>query len=219
MDAGAYQATARTIPARHAERARYDRATVHAVLDEALICHLAYVREGLPVMIPTIHARIGERLYLHGSTGASNSRAAAGQGIAVCVTATVIDALVLARSAFHHSMNYRSVIVHGTARPVCDEAERSRALAAVVDHVWPGRSEACREPTPKELAATSVLALDLLEVSAKCRTGDPVDDPADLAGPWWAGLVPVTSGLGHPEPAADLRPGRPSPITPAVARS
>jgi len=217
MDAAAYPTTVRNTPARHAERARYDRETVHAVLDEALICHLAYVREGLPVTVPTIHARVGERLYLHGSTGATSSRAAAGHGLAVCVAVTVIDALVLARSAFRHSINYRSVIVHGTARTVTDEAERTQALAAVVHHVWPGRSETCRPPSGKELDATSVLALDLLEVSAKCRTGDPVDDPGDLNGPWWAGLVPVISGLGHAEPAADLRPGRPAPTTPGAA--
>jgi hypothetical protein len=124
------------------------------------------------------------------------------------VGATVVDGLVLARSAFHHSMNYRSVVVHGLARPVTDDSERTRALDAVVDHVWPGRSGDCRPPNGKERAATSVLALDLLDVSAKCRTGDPVDEPTDLDGPWWAGLVPVRTMFGDPEPAVDLRPGR-----------
>lgn len=178
------------------------------MLDEALICHVAYVRAGRPVLIPTIHARVGERLYLHGSTGASVARTAGAEGLAVCVVVTVVDGLVLARSAFHHSMNYRSVVVHGVARLVTDQAERSVALDGVVDHVWAGRSGQCRPPSRKELAATSVLALDLLEVSAKVRNGDPVDDPADLDGPWWAGVVPVRVTYGEPEPAADLLPGR-----------
>jgi nitroimidazol reductase NimA-like FMN-containing flavoprotein (pyridoxamine 5'-phosphate oxidase superfamily) len=220
MDAAAYPVTASNTPTRLAERAHYDRRTVHAILDEALICHLAYVRDDRPVVIPTIHARVDQRLYLHGSTGAAVARAAAGCGVPVCVCVTVIDGLVLARSAFHHSMNYRSVVLHGTARPVADDQERAAALDAVVDHVWPGRVAACRPPTGKELAATSVLSLDLLEASAKCRTGDPVDDPADIDGPWWAGVVPVRTALGDPEPAADLRPGRPLPaVRPARTAS
>jgi nitroimidazol reductase NimA-like FMN-containing flavoprotein (pyridoxamine 5'-phosphate oxidase superfamily) len=209
----AYPVTAAATPARLAERASYDRQTVHAILDEALICHLAYLRDGRPVLIPTIHARVGERLYLHGSTGASASRAAAPEGMAVCVAVTMVDGLVLARSAFHHSMNYRSVVVHGTARPVTDDAERVVAMDAVVDHIWPGRTSACRPPTRKEYAATSVLALDLLEVSAKVRSGDAVDEPEDGDGPWWAGVVPVRTAYGEPEPAGDLLPGRLSPGT------
>lgn len=209
MDTLTYPATARTTPTRLAERASYDKETVHAVLDEALICHLAYVRDGRPVIIPTIHARIGERLYLHGSTGASVSRAAApADGVAVCVAVTIVDGLVLARSAFHHSMNYRSVIVHGMAQPVTDDAERTRALDAVVEHVWPGRIDGCRPPNRKERAATSLLALDLREVSAKVRTGDPVDEPEDMDGPWWAGVVPIRQTLGEPLPTGDLGPGR-----------
>jgi len=208
MHPTAYPATASTTPTRLAERARYDKETVHAVLDEALICHLAYVRDGRPVIIPTIHARIGERLYLHGSTGASVARAATSDGIAVCVAVTIVDGLVLARSAFHHSMNYRSVVVHGMARAVTDDAEQTLALEAVVEHVWPGRKDGCRPPNRKERAATSLLALDLLTVSAKVRTGDPVDEPEDLDGPWWAGLVPVRVALGDPVPARDLLPGR-----------
>jgi len=215
MDA-AYPATAGNTPTRNLERVRYDRATVHAVHDEALVCHLGYVRDGKPVVIPTIHTRIGERLYLHGSKGAAVSRAAKGVGVAVCVTATVVDGLVLVRSAFQHSMNYRSVVLHGTAEPVADEAERSHALDAVVDHVWPGRSGACRKPTAKELRATSVLVVDLLEVSAKCRAGDPVDKPGDLDGPWWAGVVPVHTVYADPEPAVDLPPGRPAPAARTV---
>lgn len=211
MDPAAYPATARTTPTRHAERARYDRHTVHAVLDEAPLCHLSYIRHDRPVLIPTIHARIGERLYLHGSMGAAVSRAAASSELDVCVAATVVDGLVLARSAFQHSMNYRSVVLHGTAHLVANDAERSRALEAVVNHVWPGRSSACRGPSAKELRATSVLAVDLLEVSAKCRTGDPVDKPEDLNGPWWAGVVPVRNAYGDPKPSANLGPDRPAP--------
>jgi len=216
----AYPATAGTMPTRLAERASHDRQTIHAVLDEALVCHLAYLRDGRPVVIPTIHARIGERLLLHGSTGASVARSAATGGVAVCVAVTLLDGLVLARSAFHHSMNYRSVVIHGIARPVTDDAEQTRALDAILEHIWPGRTDACRPPNGKERAATSLLALDLLEVSAKIRTGDPVDEPADLDGPWWSGVVPVGIGFGHPQPAADLRPGPVAPgATPARSRS
>lgn len=211
MDAAAYPATTNTTPARLAERARYDQQAVHAVLDEALICHLSYLRDGKPVVIPTIHARIGERLYLHGSTGATVARAADADGVAVCVAVTLLDGLVLARSAFHHSMNYRSVVVHGLARAVTDDVERARAFDAVVEHVWPGRLDDCRPPNRKERAATSMLALDLLEVSAKVRTGDPVDEPEDLDGLWWAGVVPVSTTFGAPIPAGDLQPGRPTP--------
>jgi hypothetical protein len=205
VPASEYPPTPRTTPVRLAERARYDRETVHAVLDEALICHVAHVRNGVPVVIPTIHAREGERLYLHGSTGSTLARSGR-DGIEVCLAVTVIDGIVLARSAFHHSMNYRSVVAHGVARLVTDPAERRHALDVVVDHVRSGRSAECRPPSTKELAATSVLVLDLNEVSAKCRTGDPVDEPEDLSGPWWAGVVPVGTVLGQPEPAADLAP-------------
>jgi len=216
MDAAAYPAIAKTTPTRHVERARYDRQIVHAVLDQALVCHLSYVHDSRPLLIPTIHARVGERLYLHGSKGAAVSRAATDGGLAVCIAATVVDGLVLARSAFQHSMNYRSVVLHGTAHLVTDDAERSRALEAVVDHIWAGRSKACRAPSAKELRATSVLAVDLLEVSAKCRAGDPVDKPEDLNGPWWAGVVAVHAAYGEPEPAANLGPDRPTPAARAA---
>ncbi len=200
-----YPPTRRTTPVRLAERARYDRDVVHTVLDEALICHVAHVRDGVPVVIPTIHARDGERLYLHGSTGSTLARAAA-DGVEICVAVTIIDGIVLARSAFHHSMNYRSVVAHGIARLVTEPQERNHALDVIVDHVRSGRSGECRRPNNKELAATSVLVLDLAEVSAKCRTGDPVDEPEDMSGPWWAGVVPVATVLGGPVAAADLSP-------------
>ncbi|MGN6332316.1 MAG: pyridoxamine 5'-phosphate oxidase family protein [Motilibacteraceae bacterium] len=207
-----YPATAATTPTRHRDRAAYDAATVHRALDEALLCHVAHVVDGRPTVLPTLHARIDERLYLHASTGARLARAAAAQGgVPVCVTTTVVDALVLGRSAMHHSMNYRSVMVHGRAVLVTDEAEKRAALAAVVDAVVPGRSADCREPSAKELAATAVLAVDLLEVSAKVRAGDPADDVEDLAGPHWAGIVPLRLTRGEPVPSADLRADVPLP--------
>ncbi|MEU2395227.1 pyridoxamine 5'-phosphate oxidase family protein [Streptomyces sp. NPDC007369] len=207
--AGAYDPTDRTVPSRSRERARYDRATVHAILDQAYVCHLGFVRDGAPVVLPTLYARVGEALYVHGSTGSRPLLAAGGAdpGLPVCLTVTHVDGLVLARSAFHHSMNYRSVIVHGTARQVTDADERRRALDALVDHVVPGRSADCRPANAKELAATAVIRLDLAEVSAKLRTGGPNDDPEDLDLPYWSGVVPVAPVYGTPVPADGLAPG------------
>uniref|UniRef100_A0AAU2JIV3 Pyridoxamine 5'-phosphate oxidase family protein n=1 Tax=Streptomyces sp. NBC_00049 TaxID=2903617 RepID=A0AAU2JIV3_9ACTN len=206
---GSYEPTDHTVPTRGRERARYDRRTVHSILDEAYICHLGFVRDGAPVVLPTLFARVGEALYIHGSTGSRPLLAAgkADPGLAVCVTVTHVDGLVLARSAFHHSLNYRSVIVHGTAYQVTDEAERRLALDALVDHVVPGRSADSRPANAKELAATAVIRLDLTEVSAKLRTGGPNDDAEDLDLPYWTGVVPVRPAYGTPEPAADLAPG------------
>jgi nitroimidazol reductase NimA-like FMN-containing flavoprotein (pyridoxamine 5'-phosphate oxidase superfamily) len=207
-----YPATDRTVPTRSAQRARYDRATVHAVLDAACVCHLGYVRDGAPVVLPTLYARVGERLYLHGSTGSRPLRAAgADPGLPVCVTVTHVDGFVLARSAFHHSVNYRSAVVHGTAHRVTDEAEARAALDALVDAVVPGRAADSRPANARELAATAVLRLELNEVSVKCRTGGPNDEPEDLALPHWAGVLPVASGWGAPEPSADLAEGVPVP--------
>lgn len=207
--AGAYEPTDRTVPTRSRERAHYDRETVHSILDQAYVCHLGFVRDGAPVVLPTLFARVGESLYIHGSTG-SRPLLAAGRsdpGLPVCVTVTHLDGLVLARSAFHHSLNYRSVLVHGTAHQVTDEAECRLALDALVDHVVPGRSADSRPANSRELAATAVIRLDLTEVSAKIRTGGPNDDAEDLALPYWAGVVPVAPAYGTPEPAADLAPG------------
>jgi uncharacterized protein len=208
-----YQPTPRTTPTRYRERAHYDRATVHAILDEALICHLGYLSAGRPVVLPTTHARLDETLYLHGSTGGGPMLAAkaAPAGLPVCVTATLVDGLVLARAAMHHSMNYRSVVVVGAARVVDDPAEKSRAFACLLDHIAPGRAADCRSPNGRELAATGVLALDLVEVSAKVRTGAPVDDPEDRALPHWAGVVPLTVTAGTPVPVGDLDPATPLP--------
>ncbi|MER5929207.1 pyridoxamine 5'-phosphate oxidase family protein [Streptomyces sp. NPDC002054] len=203
-----YQPTERTVPTRSADRAHYDRETVHAILDEAYVCHLGFVRDGAPVVLPTLYGRVGETLYLHGSTGSRPLRSsAADPGLPVCVTVTHVDGLVLAKSAFHHSINYRSVVIHGIARTVTDEAERRSALDALVDHVVPGRAADSRPANAKELAATAVIRLDLAEVSAKIRTGGPNDDPADLSLPHWSGVVPVAQTYGAPVPAADLAPG------------
>lgn len=205
----AYTPTDRTVPSRSRDRARYDRETVHSILDQAYVCHLGFVRDGAPVVLPTLFGRVGETLYIHGSTG-SRPLLAAGQadpGLPVCVTVTHVDGLVLARSAFHHSLNYRSVVVHGTAYQVTDEAECRMALDALVDHVVPGRSADSRPANAKELAATAVIRLDLTEVSAKLRTGGPNDDAEDLGLPYWSGVVPVAPAYGTPLPAADLAPG------------
>lgn len=203
-----YPPTPRTVPTRYRERARYDHATVHGILDEALICHVGYLNAGRPVVLPTTHARLGEILYLHGSTGSGPMLAAAGSpdGLPVCVTVTLVDGLVLARAAMHHSLEFRSVVAVGNARLVQNRGEKLRAFAALLDHVAAGRAADSRPANARELAATAVLALDLVEVSAKVRTGGPVDDPEDSALPHWAGVVPLTLNAGSPVPAADLDP-------------
>ncbi|WP_433548649.1 pyridoxamine 5'-phosphate oxidase family protein [Streptomyces sp. CA-294286] len=210
-----YARTDRTIPTRSPERASYDRELVQSILDEAYVCHLGFVRDGAPVVLPTLYARRGDSLYVHGSTGSRPLRAAGrteeAPGIEVCLTVTHVDGLVLARSAFHHSINYRSVVVLGTARPVVDVDERRIALDALVDHVVPGRSKDSRPANAKELAATAVLRLDLDEVSAKVRTGGPNDEPKDAALPYWTGVLPLTRGHGTPVPADDLDPSVPLP--------
>ncbi|MFE7567141.1 pyridoxamine 5'-phosphate oxidase family protein [Streptomyces sp. NPDC057539] len=214
----AYRPTPRTVPTRARERAAYDRESVHGILDEAYVCHLGFVRDGAPVVLPTLYGRVGERLYVHGSTGsrplrmtsAGGTESTDGEtdpGLAVCLTVTHVDGLVLARSAFHHSINYRSVVVHGVARPVSDPEERRTALDAIVNHVVPGRSYDSRPANARELAATAVIRLDLDEVSAKVRTGGPNDDPEDIALPHWAGVVPLARGYGAPVPSDDLDPG------------
>jgi nitroimidazol reductase NimA-like FMN-containing flavoprotein (pyridoxamine 5'-phosphate oxidase superfamily) len=211
--APAYPPTPRTVPTRYRERARYDRATVHGILDEALICHVGYLNAGRPVVLPTTHARLGEVLYLHGSTGSGTMLTAAGsaEGLPVCVTVTLVDGLILARAALHHSMKYRSAVVMGNARLVQDRDEKLRAMAALLDHVASGRSDDSRPPNARELAATAVLALDLVEVSAKVRDGGPVDEEEDMTLPYWAGVVPLTLTAGSPVPADDLDPAVPLP--------
>ena len=205
----------RTTPTRSRERVGYDRAAVHAVLDEATVCHVGFVVDGEPVVLPQLHVRVGDRLYLHGSTGARALRMAGGPGLPVCVTVTLVDGLVLARSAFHHSINYRSVVAHGVASVVEDETEKSAVLAALVDAVIPGRSSQVRGPSARELAATTVLRLPLGDVSLKARSGPPHDDPDDLALPYWAGVLPVTTTTGRPVPAPDVTVPSPWPQPPA----
>lgn len=210
--AATYQATERTVPTRSAERASYDHDLVHSILDESYICHLGFVRDGAPVVLPTLYARVGQRLYVHGSTGSRPLRGAKqDDGLAVCLTVTHVDGIVLARSAFHHSINYRSVVVHGTAYQVTDPAERAEALDAIVDHIVPGRAADSRRANAKELAATAVISLDLDELSAKVRTGGPNDDPEDLALPHWAGVLPVSRTYGALVPSEDLDPAVPVP--------
>jgi uncharacterized protein len=208
MDAELYQRTERTRVRRLPERAAYDRATVHAILDEGFICHVGFVAGGQPYVIPTGYARVGETLYLHGSTG---SRLGLRPGMEVCVTVTLVDGLVLARSAFHHSMNYRSVMAIGRTRPVRDPEEKEAALRALVDHIVPGRSDAVRGGDRRELAATAVLALPLAEVSAKVRTGPPIDDDPDYDLPVWAGVLPLRLTPGDPAPDPVLDPAIPVP--------
>ncbi|MHC5258286.1 pyridoxamine 5'-phosphate oxidase family protein [Streptomyces sp. UC4497] len=207
--AASYAPTDRTTPTRSKERAAYDHALVHSILDETYLCHLGFVRDDAPVVLPTLYARVGERLYVHGSTGSRPLRMAGQRdpGLPVCVTVTHVDGLVLARSAFHHSINYRSVVVHGTAHQVTDAEEKRLALDAIVDHVVAGRSADSRAANAKELAATAVLRIDLSEVSAKVREGGPNDEPEDMDLPHWAGVVPVQRGYGELLPSDDLADG------------
>lgn len=199
-----YTPTERTRLQRSAKRGSYDRTLVHGILDEALVCHVGFVHHGQPFVIPTAFARVGERLYLHGAL-ANRMLGAMSQGLPVCVTVTLLDGLVLARSAFHHSMNYRSVVVLGTAETVHGEAEKRAAFDALVERVRPGRSREARPANEVELRTTLVLALDLIEVSAKVRTGPPLDAAEDLAYPCWAGVIPLALGAGAP--IEDVPPG------------
>ncbi len=192
--------TERTRLRRLPERGRHDRATIDAILDAGFVCHVGFVAAGQPYVIPTGYARAGDRLYIHGSAASRMIRSLAG-GVSVCVTVTLVDALVLARSAFHHSVNYRSVVILGRAHPVEDPVEKMEALRAFTNHLVAGRFEEARRPTDQELKGTSVLRLGLEEASAKVRTGPPNDDEEDLALDIWAGIVPLTTSPGTPVPA------------------
>ena len=189
--------TARTKVRRAPQRGQYDRATIHAILDEGLVCQVAFVVDGKPVVIPTAYGRVGDRLYIHGSP-ASRMLKTLQNGIEVCVTVTLLDGLVLARSAFHHSMNYRSVVVFGQAELVSNPADKAAALRAFTEHVVPGRWEALRPMTEQEVRGTTVLALPLAEASAKIRTGPPIDAEADRNLPIWAGVLPLSLQPGAP---------------------
>jgi nitroimidazol reductase NimA-like FMN-containing flavoprotein (pyridoxamine 5'-phosphate oxidase superfamily) len=197
--------TKRTTLHRLSERGRTDRADLYAVLDAGLVCHLGVIVDGYPVVLPTGYGRVGDTLYLHGSSGNHALRVADGNEI--CVTVTHLDGLVCARSVFNHSMNYRSATIFGTARLVTDDSRRLEALRAVAEQLVPGQWDHARQPTRKELAATAVLELPLAEASVKVRTGPPHDEPEDYDTGTWAGVLPAQLVFGAPEPDPDLRAG------------
>jgi nitroimidazol reductase NimA-like FMN-containing flavoprotein (pyridoxamine 5'-phosphate oxidase superfamily) len=201
-----YTRTERTRVRRKPNRASYDRDVVHSILDEALSCHLGFAVDGQPYVIPTIHARDGELLYLHGSK-ASRALSTLEGGARCCVTVTLVDGIVLARAALHHSLNYRSVVVLGSAREVTDAAEKRRALDAIVEHIVPGRTSEARGASEADLQATLVLAVPLEEVSAKVRQGPPVDNREDHELGVWAGELPLMAAPGTPVPDPELRVG------------
>ena len=200
--------TDRTAVRRLPKRGVYDKAEVYAILDEGFICHVGFAIDGQPYVIPTGYARLGDEIYLHGSA-ASRMLRTLGDGLDVCVTVTLVDGFVLSRSAFHHSINYRSVVMLGRARVLADPAEKTLALRSFTNHILPGRWEEVRPPSDQELKSTMVLALPLEEVSAKVRKGPPIEDEGDISRPTWAGVVPLRGQLGEPIPMDDLRPGVP----------
>jgi nitroimidazol reductase NimA-like FMN-containing flavoprotein (pyridoxamine 5'-phosphate oxidase superfamily) len=210
MQPSSERVTVRRLP----ERADYDSGTINEILDEALICHLAFETDHGPVAIPTIHARVGNVLYLHGSHASRMMRTTVGEQVSV--TVTIVDGIVAARSAFHHSLNYRSVIVFGVPKVVAEPEERTVAFAAITDHVLPGRWEEARRPNEKEDKGTKLLALDIDEASAKVRTGPPGDDAEDMSSGIWAGVIPLSMTPGEPLPAPDLQDGIPT--APSVIR-
>ena len=198
--------TDRTRIKRLPKRGVFDRGAVYRILDEGFVCHVAFAVDGQPYAIPTGYARVGDAIYLHGSA-ASRMLRSLSAGLSVCVTVTLVDGLVLARSAFHHSVNYRSVVILGQARLVTDPDEKAAALRAFTNHIVPGRWEEVRPVTAQELLGTSVLVLPIEEASAKIRTGPPVDDEEDLEWPVWAGVVPLALQSGDPIPDTHVRPG------------
>jgi nitroimidazol reductase NimA-like FMN-containing flavoprotein (pyridoxamine 5'-phosphate oxidase superfamily) len=187
----------RTEVRRVPERGSYDRELINTILDEALICHVGFVHEGAPVVIPTIHARVGDTLYLHGSP-ASRMLRSMRSGDDISVNVTLVDGLVVARAAFHNSMNYRSVVVFGSPRVVADDDEKWDALEAITNHVIPGRWDESRQMTEKEMKGTLVVAIPISEASAKVRTGGPKDEEADYDLPIWAGVIPTAIAAGQP---------------------
>lgn len=202
-DRSQLSATERTRLGRLRERGLTDRSALHDVLDAGLICHLGVVIDGTPVVLPTGYGTIGETMYLHGSSANRSLLAAA--DTEVCVTVTLLDGLVCARSVFHNSMNYRSAVIYGTARLVTDDAERMTAMEAITEHLIPGRWSNSRLPNKKEMAATSVLALPLAEASVKVRSGGPSDDDEDYGLDFWAGVLPITMTVGTAQPDPLLR--------------
>jgi uncharacterized protein len=202
----ALRQTSRTTAKRRPDRVGYDRAAADAILDEALVCHVGFVVDGQPFVVPTVYVRVGECLYVHGAA-AGRMTGAGAAGLPLCVTVTLLDGVVLARSAFRHSVNYRSVVVLGTATEVAEPAEKRRILAALIERVSPGRSRDVRPPSDAELRATRMFALPIDEASVKVRTGPPVDDPGDAAQPCWAGVVPLATVIRAAVPDAPLVAG------------
>ncbi len=203
--------TQRTTLKRLPKRGVYDRELVYQILDEGFICHVSFSVDGQPFVIPTGYARVGDQLYIHGSQVSRMLRTLA-QGVNVCVAVTLVDGLVLARSAFHHSVNYRSVVMFGRAVVVEDQEAKLAALFAFSEHVLPGRWKDVREPTEQELRATTVLSLPLVEVSAKVRTGPPIDDDEDYTLNVWAGVLPLKLAAGEPVSDPRLREGIEPPV-------
>ncbi|HML17372.1 MAG TPA: pyridoxamine 5'-phosphate oxidase family protein [Bryobacteraceae bacterium] len=202
----AFTPTQRTQLRRYPTRGTFDAATIYSILDEAFLCHIGFVVDGQPFVIPTGYARSGDQLYIHGSAVSRMVRTL-GAGVDVCVTVTLLDGLVLARSGFHHSMNYRSVVALGKARVVSGAEEKLAALRAITNHIVPERWDEIRPPTEQELKATTVLAIPLNEVSAKMRSGPPMDDEEDYSLPVWAGVVPVRMQAGEPVDDPRLKEG------------
>jgi len=205
-----FATTERTQVKRLPKRGHYGRETVHKILDEAFVCHVGFVVDGQPYVIPTNFGRVGDTVYLHGSAASRMLRTLSG-GIPVCVTVTLVDGLVLARSAFHHSVNYRSVVILGTAKLVEDPTQKMEALRLFTEHIMKGRWDEIRWPNEQELKGTTVLALPLEEVSAKVRVGGPVDDEEDYSLPVWAGVLPLSQRKGAPVPDTRLKENTPVP--------
>jgi hypothetical protein len=205
---------------RKSDRASYDKETVHAILDEGLLAHVGFVDNEWPMVIPMIYARIDDTLYLHGAKAARFAKVL-NKGVPVCIEVTLIDALVLARSAFHSSMNYRSVVVHGMARQVQDDDEKTRAVAEITDHLAPGRWDEARPMTDKELKSTGVIAVPIEHAVAKARTGGANDDDEDYALPIWAGVIPIRNTFGSPQDDGRLLEGVgvPESVSQALRRS
>jgi len=199
--------TARTRVVREPQRGVYDRETAYAILDEGFICHVGFMAEGQPFVIPTGYGRVGDNLYIHGSA-ASRMLRNLDRGVSVCVTVTLLDGLVLARSIFNHSMNYRSVVVLGTAVAVTDPVEKLEALHRLSEHIVPGRWKDVRAPNEQELKATLVLRLPITEFSSKVRQGPPIDDEEDYSFPTWAGVLPLDVVAGNPEDDSRLLAGQ-----------
>ncbi len=191
---------------RRPDRGGYDRDAVYAVLEEGLVAHVGFVDEDRPIVVPMVYGRIGDRLYIHGAKAARFAKTMAG-GLPVCITVTLTDGIVVGRSAFHCSMNYRSVVVHGDARLVTDPEEAETALAAVTDHLVPGRWAESRPMTEKELRSTSVLRVEIDAASMKARSGIPIDEDDDYGLPIWAGVIPIRRAIGEPEGDPRVLPG------------